>query len=163
MTDLVLAKGEGSYISSECGRRMLDFTSGIGGTLHTAHSCSSGASLPINLTDPRASLLSRPRSTSRPPFAVTNLGHCHPKVTKAAQDQCATLVHGQVNIGFNKPYLKLIEKLLPVMPHKSLDTFFFWNSGAEAVEASIKLARMATGKDNISKLVHAQAPLWMRR
>lgn len=35
------------------------------------------------------------------------------------------------------------------MPHKSLDSFFFWNSGAEAVEASIKLARHATGKQNI--------------
>ena len=80
---------------------------------------------------------------------MTNLGHCHPKVTAAAQDQCATLVHGQVNIGFNKPYLNLISKLLPVMPHPSLDTFFFWNSGAEAVEASIKLARHATKKHNV--------------
>ncbi|KAM0754858.1 PLP-dependent transferase [Meredithblackwellia eburnea MCA 4105] len=109
-TDFVLSKGEGSYISTDCGRKFLDFTSGIG---------------------------------------VVNLSHCHPKVTKAAQDQCATLVHGQVNIGFNAPYLGLIEKLLPVMPDPTLDTFFFWNSGAEAVEASIKLARMATGKQNI--------------
>ncbi|KAK4049261.1 hypothetical protein OIV83_004197 [Microbotryomycetes sp. JL201] len=109
-TDLVLAQGSGSYVSTDANRTLLDFTCGIG---------------------------------------VTNLGHCHPKVTKAAQDQCATLVHGQVNIGFNKPYLGLIEKLLPVMPHPSLDTFFFWNSGAEAVEASIKLARQATGKQNV--------------
>lgn len=86
-TDLVLAQGSGSYISSDCGKVMLDFTSGIG---------------------------------------VTNLGHCHPVVTKAAQEQCATLVHGQVNIGFNKAYLGLVEKLIPVMPHPSLDTFFFW-------------------------------------
>lgn len=35
------------------------------------------------------------------------------------------------------------------MPHESLDSFFFWNSGAEAVEASIKLARHATGRQNI--------------
>jgi 4-aminobutyrate aminotransferase len=35
------------------------------------------------------------------------------------------------------------------MPHPSLDTFFFWNSGAEAVEASVKLARQVTGKQNI--------------
>jgi hypothetical protein len=55
----------------------------------------------------------------------------------------------QVNIGFSKPYLGLVDKLLPVMPHPSLDTFFFWNSGAEAVEASIKLARQATGKQNV--------------
>ena len=82
-------------------------------------------------------------------YLVTNLGHCHPKVTAAAQEQVATLVHGQVNIGFNKPYLNLIKKLLPVMPHPSLDSFFFWNSGAEAVEASIKLARHATKKQNV--------------
>ncbi|GAA6038807.1 hypothetical protein JCM8097_002903 [Rhodosporidiobolus ruineniae] len=82
-------------------------------------------------------------------IGVTNLGHCHPRVTKAAQEQVGTLVHGQVNLAYNKPYLTLIDKLLPVMPHKSLDTFFFWNSGAEAVEASVKLARHATGKQNI--------------
>jgi len=50
---------------------------------------------------------------------------------------------------FSSPYLQLIDKLLPAMPHPSLDQFFFWNSGSEAVEASIKLARQATGKQNI--------------
>jgi 4-aminobutyrate aminotransferase len=43
----------------------------------------------------------------------------------------------------------LINALLPLMPDPSLDTFFFWNSGSEAVEASIKLARTATGRQNI--------------
>jgi 4-aminobutyrate aminotransferase len=55
----------------------------------------------------------------------------------------------QVNIAFQKPYLELIQSLLPLMPHKSLDTFFFWNSGSEAVEAAVKLARHATKKQNI--------------
>ena len=82
-------------------------------------------------------------------IGVTNLGHCHPAITKAAQEQVATLVHGQVNLAFREPYLQLIESLLPVMPDKSLDTFFFWNSGSEAVEAAVKLARMATKKQNI--------------
>lgn len=82
-------------------------------------------------------------------IGVTNLGHCHPKVTAAAQLQCGEMVHAQVNIGFNKPYLGLIKALLPVMPDKSLDTFFFWNSGAEAVEAAIKLAKMASKKQSI--------------
>ncbi|GAA5874910.1 hypothetical protein JCM16303_004940 [Sporobolomyces ruberrimus] len=109
-TEMVMTSGKGSYVQTECGKNLLDFTCGIG---------------------------------------VTNIGHCHPKVTKAAQDQVGTLVHGQVNIAFNKPYLNLIEKLLPIMPHKSLDTFFFWNSGAEAVEAAVKLARHATNKQNI--------------
>lgn len=82
-------------------------------------------------------------------IGVANLGHCHPAVTKAAQKQCGEIVHAQVNIGFSKPYLELVNALLPVMPHQSLDTFFFWNSGAEAVEAAVKLARMATGRQNI--------------
>ncbi|KAG8999986.1 hypothetical protein FRB94_008816 [Tulasnella sp. JGI-2019a] len=82
-------------------------------------------------------------------IAVTNLGHCHPKVSQAAAQQAMTLVHGQCSVAFSKPYLELINRLIPIMPHPSLDTFFFWNSGAEAVEASIKLARSATGRQNV--------------
>jgi 4-aminobutyrate aminotransferase len=77
------------------------------------------------------------------------IGHCHPTVVKAVQEQAANISHGQVNIFFHKPMLELIEGLLPKMPSPKLDTFFFWNSGAEAVEASIKLARQATKKQNI--------------
>jgi len=58
-------------------------------------------------------------------IGVAGLGHCHPKVSKAAAEQCFSLVHGQIGIAFHKPYLRLIEKLLPIMPHPSLDTFFF--------------------------------------
>lgn len=82
-------------------------------------------------------------------IGVANLGHCHPGVTAAAQEQAARVVHGQINIAFHKPYLDLVEQLLPIMPDKSLDTFFFWNSGSEAVEAAVKLARHATKKQNI--------------
>lgn len=70
-------------------------------------------------------------------------------MTAAAQEQMGKLVHGQVNIAMHAPMLDLIEKLKPVMPDPSLDTFFFWNSGAEAVEAAVKLARMSTKKQNI--------------
>ncbi|KAJ7127303.1 pyridoxal phosphate-dependent transferase [Mycena crocata] len=80
---------------------------------------------------------------------VTNLGHCHPKVSKAAADQCMTIVHAQCNIAFHGPYLRLIQKLLPLMPDPALDSFFFWTSGAEGVEASLRLARTATGRQNI--------------
>lgn len=45
--------------------------------------------------------------------------------------------------------LDLIEKLKPRMPSPELDTFFFWNSGSEAVEAAVKLARHATKRQNI--------------
>lgn len=82
-------------------------------------------------------------------IGVANLGHCHPAITAAAQAQIGKLVHGQVNIAFQQPYLDLIEVLIPLMPHESLDTFFFWNSGSEAVEAAVKLARHATKRQNI--------------
>ncbi|KAI0762114.1 pyridoxal phosphate-dependent transferase [Trametes elegans] len=82
-------------------------------------------------------------------IGVTNLGHCHPKISKAAADQCMNLVHGQCSIAFHGPYLELIQKLLPMMPDPSLDSFFFWNSGSEAIEAAIKMARTFTGRQNI--------------
>lgn len=84
-------------------------------------------------------------------IGVTNLGHCHPQVTKAAQEQVGTMVHAQVNIGFSHSYLRLVDAFLPRLAKldPSLDSVFLWNSGAEAVEASIKLARTVTKKQNI--------------
>ncbi|KAF9446067.1 acetylornithine aminotransferase [Macrolepiota fuliginosa MF-IS2] len=82
-------------------------------------------------------------------IGVTNLGHANERVSRAAADQCLELVHAQCSIALNEPYLRLIERLLPVMPHASLDSFFFWNSGSEAVEAAIKMARTLTGRQNV--------------
>jgi 4-aminobutyrate aminotransferase len=69
------------------GRKLLDFTSGIG---------------------------------------VTNTGHCHPKVVKAAQDQVGKLMHVQMGIAYHEPVLQLAEELKTVVP-KGLDQFFFSN------------------------------------
>jgi 4-aminobutyrate aminotransferase len=82
-------------------------------------------------------------------IGVVNLGHCHPKVSAAAAAQCSKITHAQVNIGFSSVQIALIKELLPILPHPSLDTVFFWNSGAEAVEAAVKLSRAATKKPNI--------------
>eukprot|EP01135_Chromosphaera_perkinsii_P005254 Nk52_evm4s328 gene=Nk52_evmTU4s328 len=82
-------------------------------------------------------------------IGVVNTGHCHPRVVKAVQEQAAKLPHLQVNIGYHAPMVELIAKLREIMPSPKLDTFFFWNSGAEAVEASIKTARHYTKKNNI--------------
>ncbi|CAG8433763.1 11083_t:CDS:2 [Ambispora gerdemannii] len=82
-------------------------------------------------------------------IGVTSTGHNHPKVVKAVQAQAANLIHAQVNIVLHKPMLDLVTRLIPVMPSRELDSFFFTNSGAEAVENSIKLARTATKKQNI--------------
>ncbi len=81
-------------------------------------------------------------------IGVVNTGHCHPEVVNAIQQQAAALVFGQLNIVTHKPVLQLAEKLNAVTP-RELDTFFFSNSGAEAVEAAVKLAKHATGKTNI--------------
>ncbi|CCI49056.1 unnamed protein product [Albugo candida] len=81
-------------------------------------------------------------------IAVTNLGHCHPAVTKAVQEQTALLTHAQVNIGYHNLMLDLTDALLPNMP-KGLNSFFFATSGSEAVENAVKLARHATRKQNI--------------
>ncbi|KAA8622902.1 4-aminobutyrate aminotransferase [Pyrenophora tritici-repentis] len=82
-------------------------------------------------------------------IGVVNLGHCHPKVSAAAAAQCSKITHAQVNIGFSAAQIALIRELIPILPHESLDTIFLWNSGAEAVEAAVKLARAATKKPNI--------------
>ncbi|KIK01219.1 hypothetical protein K443DRAFT_99044 [Laccaria amethystina LaAM-08-1] len=82
-------------------------------------------------------------------IGVTSLGHVNPHVSQAAADQCLKLVHSQCSISLHEPYIRLIERLLPIMPDPSLDSFFFWNSGSEAVEAAIKMARVFTGKQNI--------------
>ena len=81
-------------------------------------------------------------------IGVTNTGHCHPRVVRAVQEQAAKLLHAQANIIFHLPLLELAEELRTVVPD-GLDSFFFSNSGAEAVEGAVKLARHATGRPNV--------------
>jgi 4-aminobutyrate aminotransferase len=81
-------------------------------------------------------------------IGVTNTGHCHPKVVEAIREQAGLLLHGQVNIILHQPMLQLVRELLPIVP-AGIDGFFFSNSGAEAIEGAIKLARHATGRANI--------------
>ena len=81
-------------------------------------------------------------------IGVTNTGHCHPNVVKAIQDQAAKLIFGQINCVIPPVTVELAEKVNAITPPE-IDRFFFSNSGAEAVEASVKLARAATGKRNI--------------
>ena len=81
-------------------------------------------------------------------IGVTNTGHCHPRVVQAVQEQAAKLLHAQVNIIYHPPLLELAEELRAIVP-PALDCFFFSNSGAEAVEGAVKLARHATGRPNV--------------
>jgi len=81
-------------------------------------------------------------------IGVTNTGHCHPKVVEAIREQAGLFLHAQANIVVHQPMLRLIEELRTIV-HPSIDGFFFSNSGAEAVEGALKLARAATGKQAV--------------
>jgi acetylornithine/N-succinyldiaminopimelate aminotransferase len=70
-------------------------------------------------------------------IAVNSLGHCHPRIVKSIQKQSEKLIHVS-NFYYNEPQSNLAEKLVKV---SGLDRVFFCNSGAEAVEGAIKLAR----------------------
>lgn len=81
-------------------------------------------------------------------IGVVNTGHCHPRVVAAIQAQAAKLIHGQINVVVSPPVIALADALNEVTPD-SIDSFFFSNSGAEATEGAVKLARAATKRPNI--------------
>jgi 4-aminobutyrate aminotransferase len=81
-------------------------------------------------------------------IAVTNLGHGHPRVLAAARDQMEKFSHSAVGITLHEPLLRLSQALSEVMP-EGMEMFFFGNSGAEAVEGALKLARYVTGRPGI--------------
>ncbi|MCC7117660.1 MAG: aminotransferase class III-fold pyridoxal phosphate-dependent enzyme [Anaerolineales bacterium] len=107
--NFVADRAEGAYIYTEDGKKLLDFTSGIG---------------------------------------VTNTGHCHPKVVEAIREQAGQFLHAQINIAIHKPMLQLIEELRKITP-APIDSFFFANSGAEALENAVKIAKVATGRQTV--------------
>lgn len=81
-------------------------------------------------------------------IGVTNTGHCHPKVVEAIRAQAGNFIHAQANLVIHKPMLQLIEELRKIVP-PSIDSFFFANSGAEALENAVKIAKVATGRQNV--------------
>jgi 4-aminobutyrate aminotransferase len=107
--NFVAERAEGSYIYTDDGRKLLDFTCGIG---------------------------------------VTNTGHCHPKVVEAIREQAGLFLHAQANIVIHKPMLQLVEEIRKIVP-PLIDSFFFANSGAEALENAVKIAKVATGRPNV--------------
>ena len=81
-------------------------------------------------------------------IAVTSTGHCHPHVVAAIQAQAARFIHAQVNVYRHNLLRPLADRLAEITP-EGIDTFFFANSGAEATEAAVKLAKQATGRPNV--------------
>jgi len=105
-TDLVVERGEGSWVETIDGQRYLDYTCGIG---------------------------------------VTNTGHAHPRVVAAIAEQAGRIIHAQQNILYHKPGLELHERLPRYFPGDADGVgLFLSNSGAEAIEAAVKLAKIAT-------------------
>jgi 4-aminobutyrate aminotransferase len=106
-TNLLIDRGEGSWLIDAGGERYLDYTSGI---------------------------------------AVTNTGHAHPRIAAAVAEQATKAFHLQQNIVYHKPGLELHERLPRYFPGDVGEPIglFLSNSGAEAIEASVKLAKIAT-------------------
>lgn len=82
-------------------------------------------------------------------IAVTSTGHCHPEVVKAIQDQAAELIHMSGTDFYYPSLVELAERLSAVAPMPGPHRFYYGNSGAEAVECALKLARYHTGRQNI--------------
>lgn len=108
VTNLGIERGEGCYIYTDDGRKILDFGSGI---------------------------------------AVCNLGHGYPSVIEAAKKQMEKLVHPCHNLVYYESYVKLAEKIVELTGGDNM--VYFSNSGAEAVEGAIKLAKFVTQRPAI--------------
>lgn len=88
-------------------------------------------------------------------ISVCNLGHSHPRIVKAIQDQAAEYMHLMVYGEFVlSPQVLLAKKLSSLLPEK-FDNVYFVNSGSEAVEAGLKLAKRATGRSEIISCINA--------
>jgi 4-aminobutyrate aminotransferase len=82
-------------------------------------------------------------------IAVTSTGHCHPEVVSAIQAQAAELIHMSGTDFYYENMVTFAERLSEVAPMKGPHRCYFGNSGAEAVEAAIKLSRYHTKRQNI--------------
>jgi 4-aminobutyrate aminotransferase / (S)-3-amino-2-methylpropionate transaminase / 5-aminovalerate transaminase len=82
-------------------------------------------------------------------IGVVNAGHCPPAVVKAIQDQAARLLHICIHVATYEPYVALCERLNSLFPHGQATKSMLLNSGAEAVENAVKIARQATGRSAI--------------
>jgi 4-aminobutyrate aminotransferase len=80
-------------------------------------------------------------------IAVCSTGHCHPKVVAAIQEQAADLIHMSGTDFYYENMPRFAEKLAATVPGPEAKKVFFTNSGTEAVEGAIKLARYATRRD----------------
>ncbi len=87
--------------------------------------------------------------------SVSNTGHRHPEIVKAVKEQTDSYLHlmvyGEV---IQSPQVRLAEKIISLLP-PSLDNCYFVNSGSEAVEGAIKLAKKFTGRSKIISFINS--------
>ena len=82
-------------------------------------------------------------------IAVVNTGHCHPKVMAAARAQLDNFTHTCFQVVAYESYIRLAERLNALAPGKTPKKTFFMNTGAEAVENAVKVARAYTGRSGV--------------
>jgi 4-aminobutyrate aminotransferase len=82
-------------------------------------------------------------------IAVVSTGHCHPEVVAAIQKQASELIHMSGTDFYYPNMVELAEKLASIAPGKEPKRVYFGNSGTEAVEAAIKLAKYHTKRDKL--------------
>jgi len=82
-------------------------------------------------------------------IAVVSTGHCHPEVVAAIQKQAGELIHISGTDFYNEPLTDLADRLSAIAPMPGPHKFFYGNSGAEAIECALKLARYHTGRQNV--------------
>src|SRR5262245_3644396 len=88
-------------------------------------------------------------------IAVCSTGHCHPDVVLAIQTQAASLIHMSGTDFYYEQMPDVARKLESLMPDGRQWRCFFGNSGTEAIEAALKLARYATGRDQFIAFQHS--------
>ncbi|MCA0172197.1 4-aminobutyrate--2-oxoglutarate transaminase [Bacillus sp. RAR_GA_16] len=82
-------------------------------------------------------------------IGTINVGHCHPRVKEALHDQVDKYIHTGFNVMMYEPYIELAEKLAALAPGDHQKKVLLQNSGAEAVENAVKIARKFTGRQAI--------------
>lgn len=88
-------------------------------------------------------------------IGVLNTGHCHPKVVEAVQDQAGKLMHFAGTDYYYRPQVELARKLCEITPGEFEKKVFLSNSGAECVEAAMKVARWSTGRKQFISFIGA--------
>lgn len=97
-------------------------------------------------------------------IGVMNAGHCQAKVVEAIRRQAGELLHTCFHVATYEPYVELAEKLASLLPHGEHTKVLLINTGAEAVENAVKIARQATGRPAVicfSEAFHGRTLLGM--